>query len=368
MTTNKPDLEPSTQAGSRTPRASRIELDDSVDLQEYCLENGFDPLPVLPPTVDRVEKMLRATDEAPEEVVGLVPPCYGAATIEKIAANAVMAGCPPEMMKVLVPLVRGACDERLNLHGVQATTHFAAPLVILNGPVRRELGFACGQNLFGNVARANSSLGRALQLILRNLGGADPLSIDMSTQGNPGKFSFCIAENEEVSPWEPLHVERGYDAGESTVSIFAAEPPRGIGEHTAKTAEGVLRSFAHTLATIRNYRFCLIDQALVVVSPEHAKTLVAGGLSKQDVKKQLFEMTGVPLRLYRQGDDGEGTQYTRHYEKTIIDGEPCYRKFRDVEAIHILVAGGTAGKFSVAMGGWGRGVTGSDMVTYPIRG
>ena len=134
--------------------------------------------------------MLRATPHSPDEIIGLIPPNYGAAMVEKIAANAVMAGCRPEMMRVLLPLVRVACDEGLNLHGVQATTHFAAPLILINGPVRQELGFACGQNIFSNVARANSTLGRAFQLILRNLGGARPESIDMSTLGNPGKFLF----------------------------------------------------------------------------------------------------------------------------------------------------------------------------------
>ena len=188
--------------------------------------------------------MLEATPLSPEETIGLVPPNYAAATVEKIAANAVMAGCAPEMMRVLVPLMRAACDERLSLHGVQATTHFAAPLVVVNGPVRRELGFASGQNVFSNVARANSTLGRALQLILRNIGGARPDSIDMSTLGNPGKFSFCIAEYEEQSPWEPLHVERGFLADQSALTLFAAESPRGVSEHTSTTAKGVLKAIS----------------------------------------------------------------------------------------------------------------------------
>ena len=141
-------------------------------------------------------RLLAATRHSPHEVIGRIPPNYGAATVEKIAANAVMAGCRPEMMRVLLPLVRAACDERFNLHGVQATTHFAAPLVVVNGPVRAELGFWSRQNVFSNVARANSTVGRALQLMLTNLGGARPHEIDMSTLGDPGKFSYCIAENE----------------------------------------------------------------------------------------------------------------------------------------------------------------------------
>ena len=208
----------------RGARASQIELSDDVDAEEYCLR--FDPLPVIPPTVARVERMLNATTFAPDEVIALVPPNYGQATVEKIAANAVMAGCAPEMMRVLIPLLRAVCDERYNIHGVQATTHFAAPLVIVNGPIRHELGFVSGSNVFSNVARANSTLGRALQLILTNIGGAKPGEIDMSTLGNAGKFSQVIAENEEENPWEPLHVERGFQREQSTLTLFAAEPPR----------------------------------------------------------------------------------------------------------------------------------------------
>src|SRR5215470_14204709 len=209
----------------RGPRASRVELDDSVDPYEFCYEAGFaDPLPVIPPTAERVDRMLGATLLPPDQIVARVPPNYGMATVEKIAANAVMAGCKPEMMRVLIPLIRAACDERFNIHGVQATTHFAAPLVIVNGPIRRELGFACASNVFSNVARANSTLGRAFQLVLVNLGGARPGEIDMSTPGNPGKFSYCIAENEEQSPWPPLRVELGFKPDQSALTLFAAEP------------------------------------------------------------------------------------------------------------------------------------------------
>src|SRR5215510_10740973 len=213
----------------RGPRASRVALDDGVDPYEFCYEAGFaDPLPVIPPTAERVDRMLGATRLPPDRIVARVPPNYGMATVEKIAANAVMAGCKPEMMRVLIPLIRAACDERFNIHGVQATTHFAAALVIVNGPLRRELGFACGGNVFSNVARANSTLGRAFQLILRNIGGARPAEQDMSTLGNPGKFSYCIAENEEESPWEPLHVEQGFRPEQSVLTVFAAEPPKGV--------------------------------------------------------------------------------------------------------------------------------------------
>jgi hypothetical protein len=349
-----------------TEPASRINVADEEDPVELCFRRFGDGLPVVPPTTERVEAMLKACALAPESVVGRIPPCYGEATVEKIAANAVMAGCLPEMMRVLVPLVRAVCDERFNAHGVQATTHFAAPLIMINGPVRQELGFWSKQNVFSNVARANSTLGRALQLVLLNLGGARPDGIDMSALGNSGKFSFCIAENEEGSPWEPLHVERGFRREQSALSLFAAEPPRGVSEHSAKNGETILRAVCHALATVWSYRMCGRNEAVVVLGPEHVKTLHRDGFTKQQVRQFLFENTGIPKRYYANPDNGEGTQLAEQYREIMVQGEPCYQKFRSSEAIQIVVAGGTAGKFSAVLGSWATGPQGSQMVTYPI--
>jgi len=346
--------------------ASRIKLSDSEDVIEQCFRLFGDALPVVPPTEERVAAMLKRTDLAPHTVIARVPPVYGEATVEKIAANAVMAGCKPEMMRVLIPLVRAVCDERFNAHGVQATTHFAAPLVLINGPVRNELGFWSQQNLFSNVARANSSVGRALQLILLNIGGARPDGIDMSAQGNAGKFSQCIAENEEENPWEPFHVERGFQRDESAVTLFAAEPPRGVSEHKAQRGDVLLRAICSALATVWSYRLCMNNEAMVVLCPEHARTLHRNGFSKNDVLQFLFENTGIPLRYYSETDGGEGTQFTAHYREITIQGEPCYQKFRSPESIFIVVAGGTAGKFSSVLGSWAAGPAGSQLVTYPI--
>jgi peroxiredoxin len=348
----------------RAARASRIELDDSVDPFDYCMQFG-DPLPVVPPTVERVEKMLSACTLPPDEVIALIPPNYGAATVEKIAANAVMAGCRPEMMRVLIPLVRAVCDERFNIHGVQATTHFAAPLVIVNGPIRGELGFASASNVFSNIARANSTLGRALQLILTNLGGARPGEIDMSTLGNGGKFSYCIAENEEENPWEPLHVEMGFKPEESTLTLFAGESPHGVSEHSARDGIQILTAISRSLATVWSYRVCAGVEAIVVLCPEHVKTLYRDGFSKEAVREHLFLNTAIPLRHFEDGS-GEGTQYIKLYKQATIDGEPCYLKFQDASAIKIIVAGGTAGKFSAVIGSWASGPRGSQMVTYRI--
>lgn len=368
-------LEPQTDAEDATPvaiysargaRASHVELRDGIDPIDYCLDQGFDPLPVVPPTLERVQKMLEATHLPADEVIGQIPPNYGVATVEKIAAAAVMAGCRPEMLRVLVPLIRAACDERFNLHGVQATTHFAAPLVIVNGPVRNDLGFCGGSNVFSNVGRANSTLGRAFQLALTCLGGARPGEIDMSTQGNAGKFSSCIAENEEESPWTPFHVDRGFKANQSTLSLFAAEPPHGVSEHNARRATTVLKAISRALATLWTYRVCSSFEALVILCPEHVKTIHRDGMSKDEARQFLFENTGIPLKAYESDADGEGVQYVGMYEEAVIDGERCYRKFRSPDQIRIIVSGGTAGKFSSVLGSWATGPRGSEMVIYPI--
>jgi hypothetical protein len=235
----------------------------------------------------------------------------------------------------------------------------------MNGPVRTELKFHSGQNLFSNVARSNSTLGRALQLILLNIGGGRPDAIDMSTLGNPGKFSYCIAENEEASPWEPLHVEQGLAAEQSAISLFAVEAPRGVSEHNARTARGVLKTISYALATVWSYRSCMLFEALVILSPEHVQTIHRDGFSKQDVRQFLFENTGVPLRCYRDAE-GEGILLRDTYKEIMIDGEPCYQKFRSPESIRIVVAGGAAGKFSAVLGSWATGPRGSQVVTYPV--
>ncbi len=350
----------------RGPRAARVALDDDVDPYEFCYEAGFaDPLPVIPPTGERVDRMLGAMRLPPDHIVARVPPNYGMATVEKIAANAVMAGCRPEMMRVLIPLIRAACDERFNLHGVQATTHFAAPLIVVNGPVRRDLDFACGSNVFSNVARANSTLGRAFQLILTNIGGARPGELDMSTLGNPGKFSYCIAENEEENPWAPLHTEFGLDREQSAVTLFAAEPPHGVSEHNAREGRAILKAISRALATVFSYRFCFAWEAMVALCPEHVKTLHRSGFTKDSIREFLFENTGVPVKEYEE-DGGEGTQFIQLYQRATINGEECYRKFARPDQIRIVVAGGTAGKFSAVIGSWATGPRGSQMVCYPV--
>ena len=181
---------------------------------------------------------------------------------------------------------------------MQATTHFAAPLIVVNGPVRRELGFACGSNVFSNVARANSTLGRAFQLILTNIGGARPGELDMSTLGNPGKFSYCIAENEEENPWAPLHTEFGFDRGQSAVTLFAAEPPHGVSEHNAREGRAILKAVCRALATVFSYRFCSGMGGAGCALPRTREDDRSWRLYKRSHARVLFENTGIPIKEY----------------------------------------------------------------------
>lgn len=350
---------------AKVGRTSIIDIPDNEDPWEFCRKLTGDPLPVVPPTIERVDRLLAATDLPRHEVVALVPPNYGPATVEKIAANAAMAGCPPDLMRVLIPLIRAACDEKFNLHGVQATTHFAAPLVVLNGPIPAALGFHRRGNVFSNVAIANSTLGRAFQLVLSQIGGARPGEIDMSTLGNPMKFAAVIAENEEVSPWEPLHVSRGFAPGDSTVTLFATDPPRGVSEHAARRPEVLLKAFCPVLATVWSYRACGWPEALVVLCPEHARTLGAAGWTRQQVTEFLWEHTVISLRDF-DDDEGEGVKMQGMYERVVVNGTEGYRKFAKPSQITLVVVGGTAGKFSAVLGSWATGARGSQSVTYPI--
>ena len=189
-------------------------LNAELDAIEYYFEQGVtDGLPVVPPTEERMRTMLAATSRTADEVVALVPPNFGEASVEKIAVNAVMAGCKPTFLPVVIAGVQAMCDERANLHGVQGTTHTATPLFIVNGPIRQQLDINCAAGVFGSGWRANATIGRALRLIMINIGGAHPGEIDKSTMGHPGKYTYCIGEYEEQNPWDPLHVEHGLRAG-----------------------------------------------------------------------------------------------------------------------------------------------------------
>src|SRR5436853_3105920 len=208
-------------------------------IEELYARGVTDGLPVVPPTRARVARAIAASGRGPDELVGLVPPNYGRATVEKVAVNAVMAGCRPEYLPVVIAAVEAVCDEAFDLHGVSATTNAPSPLVVVNGPIRGALDINCGAGVFGPGWRANATIGRALRLVCVNLGGAAPGVISMSTLAHPGRYTYCIGEREEASPWESLAVEHGFAPGDSTGAVLAADARLGVYDQRSRTADAL---------------------------------------------------------------------------------------------------------------------------------
>jgi hypothetical protein len=323
----------------------------SDDFEVWFDKGVTDGLPVVPPTRDRVERMLAGTRRDRAELLGEMPPNYGRLTVEKAAVNAVMAGCRPEYLPVVIAAAEAACDPAFNLHGVATSTHFSAPLILVNGPVRARIGMNAGFGVFGPGYRANATIGRALRLLMINVGGARPGEISMSTFAHPGRYTYCIAEYEEVSPWPPYHVEQGLASAESAVTLFAGEAPHGISDHSSRTAPALAGSIGWSMAGIWNSKhFPLYSPTMLVVGPEHARTFADAAWSKRDLKQYLYDHIRKPYRDLTPGDDhGEGTNLRfgpAPAPDTLIS------KFPSPDEIHVVVAGGTAGRFSVAIPGW----------------
>ena len=279
-----------------------LEAEDDFDaVNELMRLRGWsDGLPVIPPTTQRVERMLAYCDRPWGEPIAKMAPRYGEATPVRLAANAVMAGCRPEYFPLLMLAVEAMCEEPFNLYAIQATTHLCAPLVLVNGPVAKELDINAGHNAFGPGWQANATIGRALRLALVNIGGAIPGSGDMSTFGAPSKFSYVAAENEAQSPWEPLHVERGLPREASAVTVIGAECPHNVNDHESLSAEGILTTIAGTMLDTGANDVFYAAQPLVIMGPEHAKTVADGGMSKARAKRFLYEHAHLPLGRFSQ--------------------------------------------------------------------
>ena len=334
--------------------AECFEMGRGQDPAEVCYERGWtDGLPVVPPTEERILWMLGGTRRRADETVAWVPPRRGRATVERIAINAVMAGCRPEYMPVLIAAVEAMAEPAFNLNGIQVTTHGAGPLLIVNGPMARDLEINGGANVFGPGWRANATIGRAVRLILLNIGGAQPGLLDRATQGHPGKYTYCIAENEAASPWEPFHVSRGCRADESAVTVFAAEAPHSVTNHVSNDARGVLTSIADSLATLGSNNMFVMGEAAVVVGPEHAATVRKDGWTRRQVQEFLFQ------RARRRVADltfhgAYGKIYNRNWPAWVNREDPdeMVPAVERAEDFLVLVAGGPAGRFSAVIPGW----------------
>ena len=264
--------------------------------QDFAVAEGWsDGLPVLPPTEERVGRILGSLAGDRTEVIATLVPRQGVATLEAIAVNAALAGALPEHLPVVVAAIRALADPRFNLNAIQTTTHPCTPLLIVNGPIAARLGINAGANALGQGHRANAVIGRAVRLTLQNVGGARPGREDRATLGHPGKYSYCVAEHEAASPWAPLHVERGFRAAESCVTVCGAEAPHNVNDHGSTTAEALLFAIAGTAATTGSNNIYLGGEPLVVLGPEHAQTFATGGWSKADVKRAIWERARVRL-------------------------------------------------------------------------
>jgi hypothetical protein len=241
--------------------------------------------------------MLAYCDRPWNEPVAKIPPRYGEATPLRLAANAVMAGCRPEYFPVIVAAVEAMCEAPFNCYAIQATTHPCAPLVIVNGPIAKELGLNAGHNAFGQGAQANATIGRAIRLALLNIGGAIPALGDMSTFGSPAKYSYLVAENEAESPWEPLHVERGLSREASAVTVIGAECLHNVNDHESLDGEGVLTTIAGTMCTTGSNDVYYKAQPLVIMGPEHARA-VAASYSKAEARKFLQQHATLPVSKF----------------------------------------------------------------------
>lgn len=325
------------------PAARTLEVgDDYPAIHELYVERGWtDGLPIVPPTEGRVAAFLERTRRDRRAVVAVLPPRQGEATVEKIAINAVMAGCRPEYFPVVLAAVEAVSQPPFNLDAVQATTHPVTPLLIVNGPIAAEIGLNASYNAFGQGFRANVTIGRALRLVLMNIGGGLPGSGDRSTQGNPAKIAYCVAENEAESPWQPLSVDNGFDARANTITAYPCEGPHNIQDHFSNTGLGILLTIAGAMAQAGSNNLLGRGWPLLSLGPEHAATIARDGYDKPAIRQFLFEHARFPLG--RLGREYREQQVTRH---GVVDDDATMVPIVEApDAINIIVVGG-AGKHS----------------------
>jgi hypothetical protein len=338
----------------------RVELADLEDEMEALFDRGWsDGLPVVPPTEARVLRMLQGTTRDPREVVAVVPPDLVEVTVEKVAVNAVMAGCRPEYLPLVLTAVEAACTDEFNIHGVLATTMPVGPVMIVNGPIRRRLGMNSGVNVLGQGNRASLTIGRALQLVIRNVGGGRPGEVDRATHGNPGKLSFCFAEDEEGSPFTPLSVARGFEPGVDTVTLFPGEGPRCVVDQQSRTPESLTTSLAACLQAMHHPKLVLGFDAILVISPDHARVFADAGWDRERLLTELGARLTRPGHELIRGADGMAEGVPASF------GDAALPKFRP-GGLLIVHAGGGAGLFSAIIGGWANGATGSQPVTRMV--
>jgi hypothetical protein len=332
---------------------------DPGALQAWFFERGAsDGFPVIAPTPDAVDRMVQGSRRAADELIGIIPPRGGIATIEQIAVNAVMAGCRPEHMGVLATAVEAMLEPRFNLASLQATTHPVAPLLIVHGPIVKELKMNAGAGAFGPSAMANAVIGRAIRLILWNIGGAVPGITDRSTQGSPSKYSFCIAENTEASPWGSFIIDRGFPADANAVTVFGGEAPHNVNDHEHGDAQGILHVAADVLRTLGSNTWFIAwhghKELMLILGPEHAASIAGSGWSRRQVSDYLFKAV-----MRRRDELALGGMYgMRDWPPQLNEmaADALIPQVPSASDILVLIAGGQ-GKHSAALPSFGATVS-----------
>jgi len=345
---------PTAEADLAAPVTIDIPDDPIAILDAFTERNWADGLPIIAPTAERVSAMLDGRDGAKN--LGIMPPLWRQVTLEKLAVNAVMAGCEPRAFPIILAAVEAMLDRAFNLYGVQATTHPVAPLLVVNGAYGRQIGLHGGSGCFGPGFRANATIGRAIRLILLNVGGAWPGRYDMATQGSPAKFSYCIAENEAASPWGPL-------AEGDTVTVYGGEPPHNVNDHVSTTASGILTTVCDTAVSLGSNVGWYFSQSqlLVVLGPEHARTIADDGFTRGDVQRFVYEHARLPLgRLKLAGM--WGMHDWPAWMNAVADPEALMPQVPSPDDVFVAVAGGS-GKHSAVI----PNCTFSRAVSRPIK-
>jgi hypothetical protein len=339
-------------------KSQRHTVPDLNGAVEFCYTRGWtDGLPVVPATAERIRAMLDAAALQPQQQLAFIENRQVSVTAEKVAINAVMAGCRAEYMPVIVAAVEALADPRYGYHGPATSTGGAAVFMLVNGPIARELDINSGDNLFGPGWRANATIGRAVRLIMRNVIGTLPGELDRSSLGHAGKYSFCIAENETDSPWPPFHTTRGFRPEQNTVTIFAAYAPHQYSNRLSATPEGVLTTAcAHMKISAGTARH---PQYAMVFAGEHQAIMKKAGWSREQVQDYVYEHTQSPLAELKRINMLPG-------EVTPADEHTLYPLVEVPQDLLVIAAGGHAGVQSAFIPGWG-GKNGSQSVTREIR-
>ena len=328
-----------------TLTSKRYAVNDLGEAIELCYEKGWtDGLPVIPPTPERVHAMLDAVRLAPQHQVVYIAHRAVAITAEKVAINAVLAGCTPAYMPVVLAAIEAIGDPAWGYHGPGTSTGGAAVLIVVNGPIAQELDINAGDNLFGPGWRANATIGRAVRLVMRNVCGSRPGTLDRGTLGHPGKLSYVIAENEAESPWPPLHVERGFSPTQSAVTVMAAEAPHQFYNQLSNTAEGILTTLCDDMRISGNV--VGQPQYLVILAGEHMRTIASDGWTKAQIRQFVFDHTQNSLAHLKRTQRLSGTV-------TPEDETRLRPLIESPEDVFIVAAGGRAGAFSAYIPGWG---------------